>query len=379
MFRSYRFFYLLLFFFLSFNEIIQARPKVNMEICIVGEKLWRITNHPAYDGQPSWSPDGKKIAFVSDRDGNNEIYVMDINGANILRLTNSPGDDSSPSWSHDSKWIAFDSDRDGNAEIYLIDVNGANLTNITTQFALDSHPSWSPDSAQIAFVSEGFNARAQREKILNDGSLEIFILSTPFFRPLPFDARKDLVFRPVLVAKEHEIGRGFVWTANREPDREPAWSPDGEWIAFVSSRHFNVEIYLGRAKAHGQIGGDLHKRRITNMPRFDGDPCWHPSGRRIFFTSDKEFNESAPNRDIYAIDIDPKIGAHRNLVRITKHPAADEHPTVSPDGGMLAFSSGRYHKEEPEVKEEPEEEKERYVSPLGKLSAVWGRLKLNSD
>ena len=120
--------------------------------------LRRLTNNPASDEFPSWSPDGQRIAFVvSNRDGGrddggelppdgggggSEIYVMDADGNNPLNLTNNPASDESPSWSPDSQSIAFHSDRDGNTEIYVMDADGSNPLNLTNHPAPDYQPNW---------------------------------------------------------------------------------------------------------------------------------------------------------------------------------------------------------------------------------------------
>ena len=83
-----------------------------------GSGVTRLTGNDAVDGSPSWSPDGRRIAFDSTRDGNREIYVMNADGSGVTRLTHNPADDGYPAWSPDGRHIAFDSDRDGNREIY---------------------------------------------------------------------------------------------------------------------------------------------------------------------------------------------------------------------------------------------------------------------
>ena len=141
-----------------------------------GGNQHRLTNNPNDDWHPVWSPDGKRIAFMSERDGHvingrptPEIYVMDADGGNPQNLTNSPFfKDRSPSWSPDGKRIAFQSDRDKdnprNPEIYVMDADGGNQQRLTENRVYDWSPSWSPDGKRIAFMSE------------RDGNSEIYVM-----------------------------------------------------------------------------------------------------------------------------------------------------------------------------------------------------------
>ena len=127
---------------------------------------FRVTKHKDQDMEPTWSPDGKKIAWSSSRDGNFEIYSMDANGENQIRLTDDPNDDRNPAWqTNTGQKIAFSATRDFDPEIYVIDaVDGGNPTNLTNEFGSDDFPAWSPDGRQIAFVS------------LRDGNGEIYVM-----------------------------------------------------------------------------------------------------------------------------------------------------------------------------------------------------------
>ena len=97
---------------------------------------------------------GRKIAFFSNRDGNNEIYVMDTDGGNLRNLTNSPASDDCPNWSPDSQWIAFSSNRDGNEEIYIMDADGDNLRKLTNNDAFDAAPDWFAPPAHLVFPAD---------------------------------------------------------------------------------------------------------------------------------------------------------------------------------------------------------------------------------
>ena len=125
---------------------------------------------------PAWSPDGRKIAFTSDRDGNSEIYVVNADGSGVERLTYSPVEAfplagggslgavaALPAWSPDGQKIAFASNRDGDVGgIYAMNADGSGVERLT--YSGDLSPAWSPDGRKIAFASQ------------RDGNLEIYVM-----------------------------------------------------------------------------------------------------------------------------------------------------------------------------------------------------------
>jgi hypothetical protein len=160
-----------------------------------GAQPGQLTTVPAHDADPAWSLDGARIAFTSNRDGNDEIYAMNGDGSSPARLTTNPARDYYAAWSPDGSRIAFVSERDGNAEIYVMKADGTALTRLTTHAAADDSPAWSPDGARIAFRSD------------RDGNQEIYVMN----------------------ADGSAIQR---LTVDGADDRDPAWSPDGTKIAF---------------------------------------------------------------------------------------------------------------------------------------------------
>ncbi len=94
--------------------------------------------------RPAWSPDGTRIAFQAERDGNVDVYVMDADGGNVARLTADPAPDSEPTWSPDGTRIAFVSRRSGNADVYVMAANGEGETRLTDSSADDVTPDWGP-------------------------------------------------------------------------------------------------------------------------------------------------------------------------------------------------------------------------------------------
>ena len=106
--------------------------------------LEQLTFEETVDYYPDWSPDGTRIAFESNRDGNWEIYVMNHDGSDVQRLTDDPGNDLMPAWSPDGSLLAFQTDRDGNWEIYLMSADGSNPIRVTNNDWKDSEPVWKP-------------------------------------------------------------------------------------------------------------------------------------------------------------------------------------------------------------------------------------------
>ena len=146
------------------------------------------------DGQPEFSPDGKKIAFCSDRSGNDEIWVCDSDGLNVVKLTSFKGPlVTTPRWSPDGEQIAFDSSAEGQFDIYIVSANGGRPRRLTTDPANDGNPSWSHDGRWIYFDSSR-TGEAQAWKIPANGGAEIQVTKKGGFAPVESPDGKFLYY-----------------------------------------------------------------------------------------------------------------------------------------------------------------------------------------
>jgi tol-pal system beta propeller repeat protein TolB len=118
-----------------------------------GEAEIRLTDGLAHDYEPAWSPVGDQITFVSRRTGDSEIFIMNADGSNKIPLTDSEKLDWRPAWSPDGEWIAFESWRNGNADLFIMRKDGSDLRQLTTSLAEDGHPDFSPDGRFLIFHS----------------------------------------------------------------------------------------------------------------------------------------------------------------------------------------------------------------------------------
>ena len=142
----------------------RAKPGVpDIYIMDANQEIIRLTEDPTGATQPAWSPDGNWIAYVSRRDGNANIYRREVTSDRIDRLTEHPGEDTDPSWSPDGNWIAFTSDRDGNPEIYLLDLLALAPFRVTTDDEPDYYPVWhTPPTAHSVEIPSCCDRCAQR-------------------------------------------------------------------------------------------------------------------------------------------------------------------------------------------------------------------------
>ncbi|MGH7597876.1 MAG: TolB family protein [bacterium] len=114
-----------------------------------GTSQTNITNNPAAESSPNWSPDGTQIAFISNRDGNFEIYTMNADGTSQTNRTNYPALDADPAWSPDGTKIVFETDRDGAPEIYVMNADGSGQTNLSSNPAGEISPDWQPLPSKV--------------------------------------------------------------------------------------------------------------------------------------------------------------------------------------------------------------------------------------
>jgi Tol biopolymer transport system component len=244
--------------------------------------------------QPVWAafPGANgKIAFVSNRDGNFEIYVMNPDGRAQTRLTYNTYPDTEPVWSPDGSKIAFDRVIDGQYQIYVMNADGTAERALTSgkspwsHFAM--HPAWSPDGSKIAFASDR-----------DDPNGEIYMMNAA-------------------------DGSGVTrLTYNTNVDQDPAWSPDGSKIAFASDRDGNYEIYVMNADGTGQ-------KRLTDNTAKDWMPSWSVDGYKILFLSNR-----FTNTRIFVMNAD---GSDQTDLVGSKQLVHDQRPSWSPDGSKILF------------------------------------------
>ena len=228
------------------------------------------------DFEPAWSPDGTKIVFYSWRDGQAEIYVMNANGSGQTRLTNNPALDVDPSWSPDGK-IVFESNRDNDFDIYTMNADGTGLLNLTNNTSDEFEPAWSPDGTKIAFESDPGTDDDEIFVMNSDGSgrtrltfegEEFDPTWSPDGTKIVFHSnRDDDPFRHIYLMNADGTLQTRL-TFNAWDDYSPAWSPDGTKIVFGSNRNGdNSDVFAMNPDGSGQTP-------VSSGERDESEPDW---------------------------------------------------------------------------------------------------------
>ena len=251
------------------------------------------------DGEPHAGLTGK-IAFTSNRDGTPHIYLMNADGSDLTSLYS--GTASNLAWSPDGSRIAYDD----YADIYVMNADGSGQTMLADypSIAFDRSPSWSPDGTSIAFASEQ-RSWAEEDFLSKDSDIYVMGADGSDITRLTYDSP--------------ETERGEM-----SMDLSPAWSPDGDRIAFISNRDGRWSLYVMNADGSSPV-------LLEVGVGLDSAPAWSPDGGRIAFVSSDGLS------NIYVMNADGS-----NRVRLTANGEGDNYePSWSPDGRHIAFSSNR--------------------------------------
>ena len=304
--------------------VFRSNRDGNNEVYVMdadGSNQTNLSNHGAGDNYPSWFPDGTKILFNSERVANKEIYVMDADGSNKENLTNHPNQDLDPSISPDGTKIVFYSQRDGNREIYVMDADGGNQTNISNHGADDVEPSWSPNGNRIVFSSSRDGGNYNLFIVNADGSDLTQVTDSP-----DEDRNPSWSYDPTVITFQSKPPAGDVAAYNINTDGtnlQKLPTGDGTEYSPHSSKN-SFDIYIMNSDGTGVVN-------LSQSVGNNTDVSFSPDGLKLVFESDRD-----GNYQVYKMDVDGT-----NQVNISNNAFNDKYPSWSPDGNKILFNSDR--------------------------------------
>ncbi len=232
---------------------------------------------------PDWSPDGKRLAYVSFREGRSEIYIQNILTGEAVKVAGFPGLNSAPAFSPDGRRLAMTLSKDGNPEIYVMDLATKKLARITRNFAIDTEPAWMPDGKALVFTSDrggspqiyrvpvGPNgATGPAKRLTYDGNYNARAAVSPDGRRLAMVHREDGRFR--IAVLDLKSGRLQILTNNRL-DESPSFAPNGSMIIYATEDDYRGVL------AAVSVDGRAHQK-LSLQTGDVREPVWSPFKRR---------------------------------------------------------------------------------------------------
>ena len=276
------------------------------------------TSADASNLRPTWSADGKRIAYQSNKDGSYHIYVMDADGGNTKQISSGADiDDRHPAWSPDGSAVAVDSGDATHREIWIIDVGSQRRTQVTKTGAIASFPSWSPDGKRIAFYvyASQYTSSTATSAGTFSGSMDVFIAARD---------GSGLVQMTDKLASEANSQCTFACHSVR-------WSPDGSRIAFSDGDLSRVLVMSAVSSSSGAAAPEA----VTPEGERSHFPTFLSNGQILYITEHLSLDQSWT--DLWAQD--PSAGAQRD--QIAQGILAQGPFEFSPDGKQLLFASPR--------------------------------------